>query len=443
MPMTCTGDHSVHGAVDEFDDMESAVRSYCRLFGCIFSRAQGAVLFDQDGRRYLDFLTGAGALGYGHNDPHIKQAVIAYLQADGVISSLDLHTTAKLAFLRKFRQTILVPRGLEYRVQFCAPTGSDAVEAALKLARKITGRDTIVAFTNAYHGVSLGSLAMTASEHERRSAGVPLQFVTRMPFEGYLGPHVDTISLLHDMLRPGSGIDRPAAIIVETVQAEGGINVASEAWLRRLSEFARRNDILLIVDDIQVGCGRTGTFFSFERAGITPDIVCLSKTIGGIGLPMALVLIRPALDQWGPGDHVGTFRGNNLAFVAASAALDYWQQGGFEAELQERGQALRRRLEAIAELYTDVCDHVRGIGMIQGVVCRDQRLAADVQRAAFVRGLILETSGHDKRALKLLPPLIISAEELDQGLTILRQSIDDVRDAGSAHSAASTLSAVG
>jgi diaminobutyrate-2-oxoglutarate transaminase len=413
------------GSPAEFEELESAVRTYCRLFDRIFTRACGALLFDQDGERYVDFLTGAGTLGYGHNNPYIKQAVIDYLHADGIIASLDLHTTAKLAFLRKFRETILMPRGLEYRVQFCAPTGSDAVEASLKLARKVTGRSTIVAFTNAYHGVSLGSLAATAGAHERAAAGVPLEFIVRMPFEDYLAQEVDTIALLHDMLLAGSGIEKPAAIIVETVQAEGGINVASEDWIRRLSEFARRAGIVLIVDDIQVGCGRTGTFFSFERAGIKPDIVCLSKAIGGIGLPLALVLVKPEIDLWGPGDHVGTFRGNNLAFVAATAALDYWQETSFEAELESHGHRLFRQLSRIAEEHPNVCRGVRGIGMIQGLICRDPEIAAAVQRAAFAYGLIVECSGQ-KDVLKLLPPLTISDEELDEGLGMLRQAVREV-----------------
>jgi diaminobutyrate-2-oxoglutarate transaminase len=426
MLLTQRNSYSAAGSPADFEELESAVRIYCRLFDRIFTRATGALMFDQDGRRYVDFLTCAGALSYGHNNPRIKQAVIDYLQADGIISTLDLHTTAKLAFLRKFRDTILAPRRLDYRVQFSAPTGSDAVEAALKLARKVTGRTTIVAFTNAYHGVSLGSLAATASVHERSAAGVPLQFVVRMPFDGYLGRDVDTIAVLRDMLLPGGGIETPAAIIVETVQAEGGVNVASQDWLRRLSEFAHHSGILLIVDDIQVGCGRTGTFFSFERAGITPDILCLSKAIGGIGMPLALVLVRPEIDLWGPGDHVGTFRGNNLAFVAATAALDYWQKASFEAELQSRGARLLRNLIRIAEQHTDVCLGVRGVGMIQGLVFRGPELAAAVQRAAFERGLILEGSGANKDVLKLLPPLIINDDELDEGLAILRQAIHDV-----------------
>jgi diaminobutyrate-2-oxoglutarate transaminase len=413
------------GSPEEFDRLESAVRSYSRLFNVVFSRARGACLFDQDGRRYLDFLCGAGVLNYGHNNPQIKHAVLAYIEADGIVSSLDLHTTAKLHFLRNFRDVILEPRRLAYRVQCCGPTGADAVEAALKLARKVTGRSVVVAFSNAYHGVSLGALAMTAGPHERGAAGVPLEFVVRMPFEGYLGPELDTIGVLEGMLAPGGGIEQPAAIIVETVQAEGGINVASAGWLRRLRELANRHEIVLIVDDIQVGCGRTGRFFSFERAGITPDIVCLSKAIGGIGLPFAITLIRPELDCWSPGEHVGTFRGNNLAFVAAAAALDYWRTDEFERAIERRGVQMRRALDQIVERHPAELVGARGIGMIQGLHCREPELVRRILDRAFARGLIMEISGAVKDVVKLLPPLVIEEAELDEGLSILAAAIDE------------------
>jgi diaminobutyrate-2-oxoglutarate transaminase len=412
------------GRPEEFDELESAVRIYCRLFDRVFSRASGATMVDQEGRRYIDFLSGAGTLSYGHNNPHIKQAVIDYLQADGILHSLDLHTTAKLAFLRKFRDVILAPRGLDYRVQFCGPTGANAVEAALKLARKITGRRAIVAFTNAYHGVSLGALAVTASAQKREAAGVPLEFVVRMPFDGYLGQEVDTIALLDAMLDRGSGIDEPAAIIVETVQAEGGINVASVEWVRRLSELARRRGILLIIDDIQVGCGRTGTFFSFERAGINPDIVCLSKAIGGIGMPMALVLVKPELDRWRPGEHNGTFRGNNLAFVAGAAALDYWQDPAFEATLERCGAQIRKHLLQIADQYSNHSDGVRGVGMIQGIAWVDPALTVAILRKAFAGGLMIESCGTNDNVIKVLPPLTINDDEVKEGLSILSHAVD-------------------
>ena len=411
----------------ELEECESAVRSYSRLFNCIFSRARGIYLFDQDGKGYIDFLSGAGVLNYGHNNPLLKGALLDYIKSDGVVSSLDLHTTAKAHFLRSFRDAVLKPCGLDYKVQFCGPTGTDAVEAALKLARKITGRRGIVAFTNAYHGVSLGALATTSGICERSAAGVPLEFVVRMPFEGYLGPQIDTIAVLEGMLAAGGGVDPPAGIIVETVQAEGGINVASVGWLQRLRDVVTRHDIVLIADEIQVGCGRTGRFFSFERAGITPDIVCMSKAIGGFGLPLAITLIRPELDCWSPGEHVGTFRGNNLALVTAAAALEYWRTDEFPRVLADRAAHMRAGLDGLVRHYSENLIEVRGIGMIQGLRCREPEFAHRVMACAFARGLLFETAGARKETIKLLPPLVIEEGELDEGLRVLATAIDEAR----------------
>ena len=417
----------------EFDELESSVRIYCRTFDCLFGRAKGAFLYDHHNRSYIDFLSGAGSLNYGHNHPAIKRAVIDYLEGDGVVHSLDLYTTAKLAFLRKFRDVILVPRGLDYRVQFCGPTGTDAVEAALKLVRKVTGRQNIVAFSNAYHGVSLGALAATASSQKRASAGIALENVMRMPFEGFAGV-IDGIALVERMLAPGGGIEPPGGIIVETVQGEGGLNVASIDWLRRLSELAKRIEVPLIVDEIQTGCGRTGTFFSFERAGIRPDIVCVSKSISGLGLPLALVLIEPSLDQWGPGDHAGTFRGSNLAFVGATAALDFWLDGALLEHVNRRGKRMREHLLGLVEQHPDQCAGVRGIGMMQGIAWHAPQIAAAVSRAAFAHGLIVETCGALDEVTKLLPPLTIDDQVLDEGLSRLSMAVADVmRDPAFVH----------
>jgi diaminobutyrate-2-oxoglutarate transaminase len=416
---------AARGTVEDFEQLESGVRSYSRLFNRVFSKGRGPYLFDEDGQRFLDFLCGAGVLNYGHNNPHIKRALLAYIESGGIVSSLDLHTTAKRKFLHTFREVILEPRGFSYLVQFCGPTGTDAVEAALKLARKRTGRSGVVAFSNAYHGVSLGALAMTAGPLERGAAGVPLEYVIRMPFEGYLGAGIDTITVLEGMLAPGGGIERPAAIIVETVQAEGGINVASSQWLRRLQDLADRHAIVLIVDDIQVGCGRTGRFFSFERAGITPGIVCLSKAIGGIGLPFAIALIRPDLDCWSPGEHVGTFRGSNLAFAAGAAALDYWRTGEFEQAIEARALQMRSALDRIVGRHPADLIGVRGIGMIQGLHCREPSLARRILDCAFAGGMIVETSGAQRDVLKLLPPLVIEEAELNEGMSILAAAVDE------------------
>ena len=328
---------------------ESEVRSYCRSWPTVFDRALGAEIWNTDSRRYLDFFSGAGALNYGHNHPVLKKALIEYLADDGVVHSLDMFTKAKGEFLAAFDELLLAPRGLDYRVQFPGPTGTNAVEAALKLARKVKGREQVVSFTNAFHGMTLGSLAVTGNSMKRNGAGIPLAHTTPMPFCNYMeeGSGLDYFeSLLADS---GSGLDLPAAVIGETVQGEGGINVASFDWLRRLSQLCQENDILLIVDDIQMGCGRTGPFFSFEPAGIVPDIVCLSKSISGYGLPMALTLLKPEIDVWEPGEHNGTFRGQKPAFVTATAALrEFWSDSTLTDDVARKTTVMEGTLLSIA-----------------------------------------------------------------------------------------------
>jgi diaminobutyrate-2-oxoglutarate transaminase len=407
-----------------FEFCESNVQSYARSFPCVFERARGAELWDSDGRRYLDFLAGAGSLNYGHNHPVLKQALLDHILNDEVTHSLDLHTRAKAKFLQAFRDIILTPRGLDYVSQFTGPTGTNAVEAALKIARKVKGKSNVICFTNGFHGVSTGALAATGNQHHRRVAGVPLHGTTVMPFDGYFGD-IDSIDYIDRMLGDASsGIDQPAACLIETVQGEGGLNVASVGWLQRLETLCRERDILLIIDDIQAGCGRTGSFFSFEVAGIKPDIVTLSKSLSGYGLPFAMVLIDRALDQWEPGEHNGTFRGNNHAFVTAEAALKhFWQSPDFSRDVLRKGEHLKRRLQALVDQFLPHLLEVRGRGMMCGLRVADPKRAASITRKAFEGGLMIERSGPQDEVIKCLMPLTISDAELDEGLDILEQAI--------------------
>ena len=411
--------------MDIFELLESEVRFYCRDFPAVFTKAVGCKLYDEQGREYLDFFSGAGTLNYGHNNPHLKRRLIEYLENDSITHSLDMSTTVKREFLERFHALILTPRRLQYKIQFCGPTGANAVEAALKLARKVTGRQTVIFFMNAYHGLSLGSLAVTGSASKRASAGVPLHYTMPVPFDGDLGPGVNTLDYFEAFLQqPGSGMELPAAVIVETIQAEGGVKVASYEWLRRLESLVRRHNIVFIVDDIQVGSGRTGTFFSFEDAGIRPDVVCLSKAISGFGLPMSLLLIRPELDVWQPGEHTGTFRGNNLAFATASEALArYWQDEVFADSILKKTQLLTRLLGEIVERNPEARGWTRGRGLIQGLGFDVEGLAQEVARVAFERGLIIETAGARSEVVKLLPPLTIDEEELKDGSARLAGSL--------------------
>lgn len=405
-----------------YDRLESKVRSYSRAMPRQFTRAQGAWLHDDQGGRYLDFLAGCSSLNYGHNHPVPKQALLDYVAKDGIAHGLDLHTEAKADFLDALESCVLKPRGLDYRVMFTGPTGTNAVEAALKLARKVTGRQHVIAFSNGFHGMTLGALACTGNAGKREGAGVPLTGVSHEPYDGYFGAQIDTAALLDQRLSdPSGGLDAPAAILVETVQGEGGLNAASADWLRRIAAVAKAHGALLIVDDIQAGCGRTGPFFSFEEAGIVPDIVTLAKSLSGMGLPLALTLFRPELDQWSPGEHNGTFRGNNHAFVTAAACLrHFWSDDSFPAAFRARGEALGARLEAIADTHGL---RTRGRGMMRGLDTGSGEAAAEICRDAFSRGLIVETSGPHDEVVKVLAPLTIDESELRLGLDILEACV--------------------
>lgn len=411
-----------------FETLESGVRSYARSFPALFERAQGSWLYDHHGKAYLDFLAGCSSLNYGHNPPELKQALIDYIADDGLTHSLDMYSGAKKRFLQEFNQTILKPRGLDYVVQFPGPTGANAVEAAVKLARRVTGRSNVIAFTNGFHGCTMGALALTGNRHHRGGAGVPLTGVTRLPFDGYFGGNIDTAAQTDRLLSdPSSGIDEPAAFIVETVQGEGGLNVASARWLRAIEKIARKHGALLIVDDIQAGVGRAGTFFSFEPSGLYPDIVTLAKSISGYGLPMALTLIRRDLDLWKPGEHNGTFRGNCHAFVTARAALEsHWRGDGFEASIQRKGELLRRGLEEISKDVDGKVAGIKGRGMMLGLNVNSASISTEIVKECFANGLVIETSGPDDEIVKCLPPLTIDESDLTKGLEILGAAVRKV-----------------
>jgi diaminobutyrate-2-oxoglutarate transaminase len=411
-----------------FEELESEVRSYSRGWPVVFDRAQGSRIYDENGKAYLDFFAGAGALNYGHNNPVLKQALLDYISRDGVIHALDMFTVAKRDFLETFNETILKPRELDYKVVFPGPGGANAVEAALKLARKVTGKESIINFTNAFHGMTLGALSVTGNSMKRGAAGVPLVHATPMPYDNYFDGTMPDFMYFEKLLQDsGSGLNEPAAVIVEGVQGEGGINAARLDWLRGLDELCKRHDILLIMDDVQMGCGRTGAFFSFEDAGIKPDIVCLSKSISGYGLPMALTLIKPELDVWEPGEHNGTFRGISPAFVTATESLrTYWQDDELEKSTKAKGERIGAAFQDIVEAYPDTQLVAKGRGLARGLEFPSGELASKVCTAAFERGLLMETSGPDGEVMKLLPPLTLTDDELTEGLAIIDESIKSV-----------------
>lgn len=317
---------------------------------------------------------------------------------------------------------------MEYKLQFCGPTGTNAVEAALKLARKYTGRTGVFSFMGGYHGMSLGSLAVTSNRDSRQGAGRALDGVTFIPYPNEHNHYFDSAAYIEYILEDThSGIEKPAAIILETVQAEGGIYVAESSWLKKIRDICDRYDILLICDDVQVGCGRTGPFFSYERAEIQPDLVVLSKSISGYGLPMSLLLMKPHLDIWNPGEHNGTFRGNQLAFIAAKAALEYREQVSLEEQVYAKETKLRQVWnEEILKQHPNI--DIRGIGLIWGLDFSkfEPDIAAEVQKACYERGLIVERVGRHDSVVKIMPPLNISNHNLRKGIDILKESITSV-----------------
>ncbi len=414
---------------DLFDLYESNVRSYCRSFNAVFNKAKNAVIYSEEGRDYIDFFAGAGALNYGHNNDFIKEKILSYFNSDGIMHGLDMYTVAKRDFINKFNESILNPRGLDYKIQFCGATGTNAVEAALKLARKIKRRAGIFSFMGGFHGMTLGSLAATSNIQNRLGAGVQLPNVTFMPYPYKFMKSFDTIDYIDNVLNDAnSGIEKPAAIIFETIQCEGGINIASTDWIRRLSDLCKRNDILLICDDIQAGCGRTGTFFSFDRAEIVPDIVLLSKSISGYGFPMSLLLMKREHDIWQPGEHNGTFRGNQLAFIGAQRALEYWEEFNLQKDVQEKSDFIKNYLTNEILTLHNLLD-VRGIGMVWGIDFSDvggAEISKQIAKRCFEFGLIIERVGRNDTVLKIMPPLTIEMELLQTGCRIIKQAIIDV-----------------
>ncbi|OWU82948.1 diaminobutyrate--2-oxoglutarate aminotransferase [Oceanicola sp. 22II-s10i] len=408
-----------------FERRESEARSYCRGMPAVFTSASGSELTAEDGTTYIDFLAGCSSLNYGHNDPDMKSALVEHITSDGLAHGLDLHTDTKADFLSAFETHILSPRGMDHRVMFTGPTGANAVEAAMKIARKVTGRTNIITFTNGFHGVTMGALAATGNGYHRGGAGMDTHGVTRMPFDNY-AEGVDGAALLDQMLSDSSGgVDAPAAIMLETVQGEGGLNAASGAFVKKIAEIAKKHGALFIIDDIQAGCGRTGTFFSFEEMGVMPDIVTQAKSISGFGLPLALVLVRPEYDIFGPAEHNGTFRGNTHAFVTARVAIEkFWAGDAFQKVLGEKAELIEDRLTEIRDMVPGA--KLKGRGLMRGVDVGTGELAGAICKRAYEKGLVIETSGNEDQVVKVLAPLTTPVETFNKGFDILREAATEV-----------------
>lgn len=405
---------------------ESEARSYCRSFPTTFTKAQGSVMTDAEGNDYIDFLAGCSSLNYGHNDPDMKAALIEHISNDGIAHGLDMYTAEKAKFLEAFEKNILEPRGMDYKVMMTGPTGTNAVEAAMKLARKITGRRNIIAFTNGFHGMTMGSLSLTGNAGKRGGAGGGhLGDVTHLPYDKSLGD-VDTLEMIEAMLsNASSGIDAPAAFIFEPIQGEGGLNAASKEWMEGIARLAKEHGALLIVDDIQSGCGRTGTYFGFEHTEIEPDMITQAKSLSGFGLPFAALLIKREHDVWKPAEHNGTFRGNTHAFVTGRVAIEkFWADDSFQKELAEKDALMKKRLSEIAEVVPGA--KLKGRGLMRGVDVGSGDLAGEICAKCFENGLIIETSGADDEVVKVLAALTTPAEVLNKGFDILFAAVREI-----------------
>ncbi len=416
-----------------FEQRESAIRAYCRVYPVVFDKALNARQTDENGREYIDFFAGAGVLNFGHNNQRMTEAVIAYIQSNGVTHSLDMHTTAKRQYMEHFTRTILEPRNMQHKMQFMGPTGTNAVEAAMKLARRVTGRQDIVAFSHGFHGMTLGALSATANQYFRNAAGVPLNHVKHFPFGCEtvcpgceLGCGMQSIDQLRAVYADSSsGIAPPAAFLLETIQAEGGVKVADKDWLQALAKLAKEVGALLIVDDIQVGVGRTGSFFSFDDLDIDPDIICLAKGIGGLGTPMAMNLVKPEFDdQWSPGEHTGTFRGQDISFIAGDQALTYFDDDELMQTVKTHGAMMADALQPLVERHTLV--NLTGKGMILGLDVGNGERAKEIVSQCFESGLMIASCGTGGRVVKLIPPLTTPKADLQEGLQILIKATDNV-----------------
>ncbi|MEU2132123.1 diaminobutyrate--2-oxoglutarate transaminase family protein [Streptomyces sp. NPDC018352] len=405
---------------------ESAARTYARSLPIVPVRARGLTIEGADGRRYLDCLSGAGTLALGHNHPVVLEAIKKVIDSGAPLHVLDLATPVKDAFTTELFASLPRQFADNARIQFCGPAGTDAVEAAFKLVRGATGRSGLLAFTGAYHGMTAGALAASGGAEDVRVTRLPFPRNYRCPFGvgGERGAEIAarwTENLLDD---PKGGTPAAAGMILEPVQGEGGVNPAPDSWMCRMREITEARSVPLIADEVQTGVGRTGAFWAVEHSGIVPDVMVLSKAIGG-SLPLAVIVYRSELDTWQPGAHAGTFRGNQLAMAAGTATLAFVRENGLAERAAILGARMLARLQALATDHPTIGD-VRGRGLMIGIELVDPdaaapgdspepppapALAAAVQQECLRRGLIVELGGRHSTVVRLLPPLTLTDEQ--------------------------------
>ena len=425
--------------------IESSARSYPRRIPIAIKKAKGSIITDTQGRKFIDCLAGAGTLALGHNHPVIKDAISRHLAEDAPLHTLDLTTPAKDQFIRDVMDSLPPKFARNAKIQFCGPSGADAIEAALKLVKTATARSSICAFHGAYHGMTHGALALTGNLGPKNEVPslmpdvhfLPFPYAYRCPMGlgGEAGSSACAHYIEHLLNDPESGITKPAAIFLEAVQGEGGVIPAPTKWLRRLRKVTQDLDIPLVLDEVQAGMGRTGKMWAFEHAGITPDVIVISKALGG-SLPMSVVVYHEKLDAWGAGAHTGTFRGNQLGMVAGSATLQFIREQNLLAEVERKGDRLKQHLQNLQRQLNTIGD-VRGMGLMLGVEMVNPAGAVDsnkslpgypelarlIQRECLQRGLILELGGRHGCTVRFLPPLTITDNELDQACHIFTDAV--------------------
>ena len=410
--------------MNTFEKHESEIRAYCRAVPTVFKSSSNAIMIDENDKEFIDFFAGAGVLNFGHNNPKMKEAVIDFIQNDGVIQSLDMFTSVKRDFILAFNETILKPRKWEDRkVQFTGPTGTNAIEAALKLARKVTNRTEVVAFNRGFHGMTLGALACTANNAFRSSSGVPLNNVIRGTFNDMQSLE----NLRANMFDLGSGMLPPAAFIVESVQAEGGVRVATKEWLQGVQKLANDTGALFIIDDIQGASGRCGSYFSFDDLDVDPDIIVLAKGLGGLGTPIGMLVNKPEFDKaWGPGQHTGTFRGQGLSFVAGKVGIEFFKDESFNEQTKIKGDIVRETLDTLNSKYKEV-KGIRQKGLMLAIDFENASIVKEITRKCFENALIIGACSTGE-IIKFIPPLTIEEETLKEGLNRFVKSVEAILD---------------
>ncbi len=434
--------------IDRQGDFESSARSYPRKFPLALAKAKGSWVEDVEGNRYLDFLNGAGTLALGHNDDEVTKTMIDLIQSGATLHTLDLMTPLKDQFVTELFKIIPQELAAKAKVQFCSPSGSDATDAAIKLCKTATGRSTIISFSGGYHGMSHGAMALTGNNTAKTSVGNVMPGVQFMPYPySYrcpmgLGGEEGTkacMAYFERLLKdPESGVLKPAAVILEPIQGEGGVIPAPPEFLRTVRRVTKELDIPLICDEIQCGMGRSGKVFAFEHAGIVPDVILISKAIGG-GQPMSVVVYDKKLDKWGPGAHAGTFRGNQLAMAAGIIVMKRISQPAFLAEVTRKGDYMKSRLLKLKDEVSIIGD-VRGTGLMLGIEFIDPNgekdimgrpvpggeISARVQRLCFDNKLIIEKGGRYGSVLRCLCALTIPDEDIETALSIFEKAVKEV-----------------